>query len=774
MTTYIQIPVEGGGSDYWIDAVANFAALPTPGPVDGAVALTLDTNLIWRWDAGTVAWVAASSSASGFVGGFAVVSTAGGLAESLVTTTELGYVAGVTSAIQTQLNAKLALAGGTMTGTLVLAGAPVGANDAVTLAYLQSTVEGFSPKLPVLVSTTANIALTGEQTLDGVLTAASRVLVRFQTAPAENGIYVSAAGAWARSADMNAWSEVPSAFVIVETGTVYGDTGWLCTSNPGGTLGTTAITWGQWFGVGTYTADGTYVALTGSQFSLSAAAATSINDVQAATDANTASTLVKRDASGNFAAGTITASLTGNASGSAASFTGSLVGDVTGTQGATVVATVGGKTAADVAQSVTDTVAATSVNTASTIVKRDASGNFAAGTITTPEVAGVAGAGTNIAGGDHTVSGGTSTGNAAGGSIIFRTSPAGASGAGVNALSDQMRILSTGNVGVGTTTPTNRLAVSGGILAQGVGVDPGGNGVVLSSEATSDRLQSYNARSLALNPLGNKVGIGTASPSSNLEVSTTSTGTVVPFRVLAPSNTGGGNSTFASIGVTAASKNSAEVAFTYAGSGSNSNNAIFRVNGTTGVVVAGSGNVGIATTAPAAPLHIAGTSAILGTGEGGTPSTALFRGANGGGTDRVGGAMTIQASNGTGAGGSGAISFQTAPVAASGSTVNVLATVMTITPSARVGVGNSSPTNTLDVTGGVTALSGKFGATGTAIASAALEVSSTTQAFYPPRMTSAQRTAISAANGALIYNTDTDRFEGYVAGSWTALHGWGT
>jgi hypothetical protein len=40
-----------------------------------------------------------------------------------------------------------------------------------------------------------------------------------------------------------------------------------------------------------------------------------------ATNANTASTIVARDASGNFSAGTITANLTGNASGSAATFT---------------------------------------------------------------------------------------------------------------------------------------------------------------------------------------------------------------------------------------------------------------------------------------------------------------------------------------------------------------------------------------------------------------------------------------------------------------------
>lgn len=46
-------------------------------------------------------------------------------------------------------------------------------------------------------------------------------------------------------------------------------------------------------------------------------------------NANTVSTLVFRDSSGNFSAGTITANLTGNASGTAATFTGALSGDIT-------------------------------------------------------------------------------------------------------------------------------------------------------------------------------------------------------------------------------------------------------------------------------------------------------------------------------------------------------------------------------------------------------------------------------------------------------------
>lgn len=114
-----------------------------------------------------------------------------------------------------------------------------------------------------------------------------------------------------------------------------------------------------------------------------------LNSATTATSDNTANAIVARDASNNFSAGTITASLTGNvtgnvtgnASGSAGSFTGNLVGDVTGTQGATVVSTVGGVTASNVASGATAANNATSANTANTIVMRDNSGEFHIGGI---------------------------------------------------------------------------------------------------------------------------------------------------------------------------------------------------------------------------------------------------------------------------------------------------------------------------------------------------------------------------------------------------------
>jgi hypothetical protein len=97
-----------------------------------------------------------------------------------------------------------------------------------------------------------------------------------------------------------------------------------------------------------------------------------------ATSVGTPSTIVFRDSSGNFSANIITATLNGSSSG----FTGALLGDVTGNQNSTVVSFVGGSTAAMVHLAEQAANSATAVNVASTIVKRDASGNFAANIIT--------------------------------------------------------------------------------------------------------------------------------------------------------------------------------------------------------------------------------------------------------------------------------------------------------------------------------------------------------------------------------------------------------
>jgi hypothetical protein len=112
-------------------------------------------------------------------------------------------------------------------------------------------------------------------------------------------------------------------------------------------------------------------------------ASTSIpNSATTATDLNTASAIVARDASGNFTAGTITASLNGNASTATTAANvnnGTLSMAVSGTGlsgSATFTANQSGNS------TFTVTSNATNANTAGAIVARDGSGNFSAGTIT--------------------------------------------------------------------------------------------------------------------------------------------------------------------------------------------------------------------------------------------------------------------------------------------------------------------------------------------------------------------------------------------------------
>lgn len=131
---------------------------------------------------------------------------------------------------------------------------PSATGDAATKGYVDAVVASlyalFDVKPSARAATTGNVNLSNPGTagFDGVtLTAGGRLLVRAQTAPAENGVYVFASSSTAltRAVDMDEWAEVPGALVVVEQGTTLADTVWLCTTDAGGTLNTTAITWWQ-------------------------------------------------------------------------------------------------------------------------------------------------------------------------------------------------------------------------------------------------------------------------------------------------------------------------------------------------------------------------------------------------------------------------------------------------------------------------------------------------------------------------------------------------
>lgn len=151
---------------------------------------------------------------------------------------------------------------------------PTLSTDAATKNYVDSVAQGLDVKASVVVATTANITLSGAQTIDGIaVVAGDRVLVKNQSTASGNGIYVAASGAWARASDADTWAKLVSAFVFVEKGTTGGDTGWVCTIDAGGTLGSTAVTFSQFSGSGTFTA-GTGLTLTGTVFSITNTAVT--------------------------------------------------------------------------------------------------------------------------------------------------------------------------------------------------------------------------------------------------------------------------------------------------------------------------------------------------------------------------------------------------------------------------------------------------------------------------------------------------------------------
>lgn len=132
---------------------------------------------------------------------------------------------------------------------LVNVGDPTAAGDGVNKAYVDGIAVNLGKRQTVRVATTANVtistALNNGDSLDGVtLVTGDLVLVKNQTTTNQNGIYVVGVSP-ARADQFDTYNEHSGALVVVQEGTTQADTVWLCTSNAGGTLNTTAIAFSQ-------------------------------------------------------------------------------------------------------------------------------------------------------------------------------------------------------------------------------------------------------------------------------------------------------------------------------------------------------------------------------------------------------------------------------------------------------------------------------------------------------------------------------------------------
>jgi hypothetical protein len=108
---------------------------------------------------------------------------------------------------------------------------------------INNALAGLKWKDAVRVATTANITLSGTQTIDGVaISVGDRVLVKNQSTQSQNGIYLVAAGAWTRATDADTAAELQSATVPVSEGTTNADTTWRQTTD-NITIGSSNIVW---------------------------------------------------------------------------------------------------------------------------------------------------------------------------------------------------------------------------------------------------------------------------------------------------------------------------------------------------------------------------------------------------------------------------------------------------------------------------------------------------------------------------------------------------
>jgi hypothetical protein len=135
-----------------------------------------------------------------------------------------------------------------------------GANgDAANKQYVDNVARGLAWKAPVRAAATADVTITAPgASLDGVALAANdRVLLKNQAAAAQNGIYVwtASGSALVRAADADTAGELtPGTAVSVAEGTVNADKVFVVISDAAITIGTTAQTWGQLGGAGSYSA----------------------------------------------------------------------------------------------------------------------------------------------------------------------------------------------------------------------------------------------------------------------------------------------------------------------------------------------------------------------------------------------------------------------------------------------------------------------------------------------------------------------------------------
>ena len=147
--------------------------------------------------------------------------------------------------IATQAANNVSISGGSVTGL----GSPSASSDAATKNYVDQAVAGLRTRIIAECATTANVNLTNGleagDSIDGVtLVAGDRVLVKDQTDATENGLYLAvSSGAASRDPEHDSIAELSGGMVVVNQGSTNDNKIFLCTTDNTGSVGSTAITY---------------------------------------------------------------------------------------------------------------------------------------------------------------------------------------------------------------------------------------------------------------------------------------------------------------------------------------------------------------------------------------------------------------------------------------------------------------------------------------------------------------------------------------------------
>ncbi len=144
--------------------------------------------------------------------------------DGTISNTEFGYLNGVSSNIQTQMDTK------------------------ATTSYVNDAVAGLRTRIVAECATTANVDLSADlqngDTIDGVtLATGDRVLVKDQSTGSQNGLYtVVASGTASRDTEYDTIAELSGQMVVINQGSTNDNKIFLCTTNNTASLGSDTIT----------------------------------------------------------------------------------------------------------------------------------------------------------------------------------------------------------------------------------------------------------------------------------------------------------------------------------------------------------------------------------------------------------------------------------------------------------------------------------------------------------------------------------------------------